>query len=199
MNQTLFKQVCTLIDDANSKDPNQESDGNKDWPKELLYSHRMADMLERFDPDSDDVIELAIRAQHIERWKSPRSDFPMNKKGYYQWRTQLYQFHADTLGKLMLEAGYDTSDIERAKLAVGKKNLKNNLDTQLLENISAMVFIEHYMLEFVENHPEYDEDKWITIILRTWNKMSEKGQEFALSGALKLPESLIPLIKKSIS
>ncbi len=199
MNQELFSQVCELIDSANAKDLNIENDGNKDWPKELLYTHRMADMLQRFAPDADDVIGLAIRAQHIERWKSPRSDYPMDKKGYYQWRTQLYQFHADTLAKLMLQAGYDSEKIERAKLAVGKKNLKNNPDTQLLENISALVFIEHYMLEFAEKHPEYDEDKWITIILRTWNKMSEQAQQFALSGDLILPEPLIPLIKKSIN
>ena len=159
----------------------------------------MADMLERYSPDADDVMKLAIQAQHIQRWQSPRNAYPMNKKGYHQWRTNLYQFHADTLATLMQTADYSKTDIDRAKQAVGKKSLKNNPDTQLLEDVSALVFIEYYMQAFVDKHPEYDEEKWISIILRTWNKVSETGQKFALSGALKLPEPLIPIITKAIS
>ena len=77
--------------------------------------------------------------------------------------------------------------------------MRTNPDTQLLEDVAALVFIEHYMLAFVTKHPEYDEEKWVSIILRTWNKMSQKGQQFALSGAVKLPESLVPLIQKAVS
>lgn len=199
MKNSMFEQVVELIKSANSEDPNQESDGEKSWPKELLYTHRMADMLERYSPDADDVMKLSIQAQHIQRWQSPRNAYPMNKKGYHQWRTNLYQFHADTLAALMQTAGYSETDIDRAKQAVGKKSLKNNPDTQLLEDVSALVFIEHYMQAFVDKHPEYDEEKWISIILRTWNKVSKTGQQFALSGALKLPEPLIPIITKAIS
>jgi len=199
MTQNKYEQVVELINSANGEDPNLDNDGHKDWPKELLYSHRMSDMLERYTPEADDVMKLAISAQHIQRWKSPRDAYPMNKKGYHQWRTNLYQFHADTLAELMQTAGYSEDDLFRARQAVGKKALRNNPDTQLLEDVSALVFIEHYMLAFVEKHPEYDEEKWISIILRTWNKVSEKGQKFALSGGIKLPESLLPLIEKAIS
>ncbi|MBE9525611.1 MAG: DUF4202 domain-containing protein [Proteobacteria bacterium] len=199
MSNSMFEQVVELIKSANSEDPNQESDGEKSWPKELLYTYRMADMLERYSPDADDVMKLAIQAQHIQRWQSPRNAYPMNKKGYHQWRTNLYQFHADTLATLMQTADYSKTDIDRAKQAVGKKSLKSNPDTQLLEDVSALVFIEYYMQAFVDKHPEYNEEKWISIILRTWNKVSETGQKFALSGALKLPEPLIPIITKAIS
>ncbi len=199
MAQTKFELAASLIAAANNQDPNQESDGNKNWPKELLYSHRMTDMLNRYAAESDEVMKLAISAQHIQRWKSPRSSFPMDKKGYHQWRTGLYQFHADTTGELMQQAGYSEEDISRAKLAVGKKSLKSNADTQLLEDVSALVFIEHYMLAFASKHPEYSEEKWIGIIQRTWRKMSETAQQFSLSGAIKLPEPLVPLIQKSIA
>ena len=199
MSNSMFEQVVELIKSANSEDPNQESDGEKSWPKELLYTHRMAGMLESYAHQADDVMKLAIQAQHIQRWKSPRDAYPMNKKGYHQWRTNLYQFHAETLADLMQTAGYSEVDIERAKQAVGKKALRNNPDTQLLEDVSALVFIEHYMQAFVDKHPEYDEAKWIDIIIRTWNKVSEEGQKFALSGKLKLPEPLIPLITKAVS
>lgn len=199
MTQEMFDKAKALIDAANSEDPNQEMFDGKDWPKELLYSRHMSDMLERFAPDTDDAMKLGIRAQHIQRWKSPRDAYPMDKKGYHQWRTNLYKFHADTVCALMKEAGYSEQDLERVNKAVGKKSLKTNPDTQLVEDIAALVFIEHYMQAFADKHPEYDEPKWITIILKTWNKMSEQGKQFALSGELKLPEPLIPLIQKSIS
>ena len=159
----------------------------------------MADMLERFAPDADDVMKIAIRGQHIQRWKSPRSNYPMDRTGYLKWRTDLYKFHADTTGELMAEAGYTAEDIERAKKAVGKKSIKSNPDTQLLEDVVDLVFIEHYMLAFAGKHPEYDEAKWIDIIQKTWKKMSEQGQQFALSGKITLPEPLVPLIQKALA
>ena len=199
MTQQKFDTAIKLIDAANSEDPNREISEGKDWPKELLYSHRMSDMQQRFAPEADDAMKLALRAQHIQRWKSPRSDYPMDRKGYHQWRTGLYSFHADTVGALLAKAGYDEAFIERVKQAVSKKSLKTNPDTQLLENVTALVFIEHYMLAFAEKHPEYDEQKWLEIIRKTWNKMSDQAQQFALAGHIKLPETLVPLIQKAVS
>lgn len=199
MTQPSFEKAVALMDAANSEDPNVETADGKEWPKELLYSHRMSDMLERFKPEADDVAKLAIRGQHIQRWKSPRTDYSMDRKGYHQWRTQLYKFHADQVAALMLEAGYDEAALERVKMAVGKKALKKNADTQLLEDIAGLVFIEHYMQAFADKHPEYDEAKWIDIIRKTWRKMSEDAHEFALSGKITLPEPLVPLIQKSVS
>ena len=200
MSANIFEKAKELINQANSEDPNKVVDSeNREWPKELLYSHHMSDMLERFAPESDNEMKLAIQAQHIQRWKSPRSDYPMNRKGYHQWRTALYTFHADTVAALMEQAGYVEDSLERVKQAVGKKALKKNPDTQLLENIAALVFIEHYMLEFAGKHPEYDEAKWIDIIRKTWRKMSPTAQEFALSGSIELPTTLIPLIQKALS
>jgi len=199
MPQQTYDKTVSLMDAANSEDPNIEMADGKEWPKELLYSHRMSDMLERYKPMADDVAKLAIRGQHIQRWKSPRDAYPMNRKGYHQWRTQLYTFHADAVAALMTEAGYDEASLERVKKAVGKKALKSNEDTQLLEDVASLVFIEHYMLAFAEKHPEYDEDKWIDIIRKTWRKMSEDAHEFALAGNITLPEPLIPLIQKSVA
>jgi len=197
--QQKFDKAIELYNAANSIDPNLEVSDGKDAPKELLYSQRMLDMINRFKPDADDVAKLSVAAQHIERWKSPRSDYPMNRKGYHLWRTNLYKFHADTAAKLLQEAGYDEAFIERVKLAIGKKNLKNNADTQILEDIAALTFIEHYMMAMYINFPQYDEEKWIDIIIRTWKKMSPEAQQFALSGSVKLPEELVPVIEKAIA
>ncbi|MDZ7804848.1 DUF4202 domain-containing protein [Thiohalophilus sp.] len=199
MSQALFEQAVELFDAANREDPNMDHDGEKEWPKELLYSYRMGDMIDRYAPDADDAVKLAVRAQHIQRWKSPRDAYPMDRKGYLKWRSDLYKFHAETAGELLAQAGYDEEFIERVKKAVAKRGLKSNPDTQLLEDVTDLVFIEHYMLAFANKHPEYSEEKWIDIIRKTWNKMSPEAQQFALAGNIQLPEPLVPLIQKAVA
>jgi hypothetical protein len=73
-----------------------------------------------------------------------------------------------------------------------------NPETQLMEDVVDLVFIEHYLAAFVAQHPEYDEAKWIQIIRRTWQKMSSRAHEFALSGKIRLPQELVPLILKAV-
>ena len=197
--QSTFEKSMALIDAANSEDPNRETADGKDWPKELLYSHRMTDMQQRFAPDADDAMKLAMRAQHIQRWKSRRDAYPMDRIGYLQWRKDLYKIQAQTAADLLAQAGYDEDVIERVRNAVAKKAIKENPDTQLLEDVTDLVFIEHYMLAFVGRHPDYDEEKWLDIIRKTWNKMSGRAQQFALSGSVKLPEPLVPLVQKAVA
>jgi len=197
--QSNLDRAMALIDAANREDPNQVTVDGKVWPKELLYSQRMSDMLQRYTPDADDAMKLAIHAQHVQRWKSPRDAYPMDRIGYLKWRKDLYQFHAQAAADLLTEAGYAEDVIDRVKLAVAKKGIKSNPDTQLLEDISALVFIEHYMLEFANKHPEYDEEKWLDIIRKTWKKMTDRAQQFALSGGITLPEPLVPLIQKAVA
>ena len=197
--QSTFEQSMALIDAANSEDPNRETADGKDWPKELLYSHRMTDMQQRFAPDADDAMKLAMRAQHIQRWKSRRDAYPMDRIGYLQWRKDLYKIQAQTAADLLAQAGYDEDVIERVRNAVAKMAIKENPDTQLLEDVTDLVFIEHYMLAFVGRHPDYDEEKWLDIIRKTWSKMSDRAQQFALSGSVKLPEPLVPLVQKAVA
>ncbi|HIO91632.1 MAG TPA: DUF4202 domain-containing protein [Leucothrix mucor] len=199
MSQSLFNKAVELFDAANSEDPNIEIVDGNEVPKELLYSQRMSNMIDAYMPDADDVAKLSVRAQHIQRWKSPRKDYPMNRKGYHLWRTNLYKFHSETAANFLKEAGYEEGFIERVKLAVAKKSLKTNSDTQIVEDVAALVFLQFYMLAFYQKFStEYDEDKWVDIILRTWKKMSPQAHEFALSEKLTLPESLVPLIQKAL-
>lgn len=198
MTNSLYQAAIAAFDKANSEDPNKEVVDGKEYPKELLYAQRMTEMQERFAPDASEAVKLACRAQHIQRWKSPRSDYPMDKKGYMLWRTNLYKFHAETAGRLMKEVGYDDAMIDRVKTIVGKKDLKTNPETQMMEDVVDLVFIEHYMLGFAAQKSDYDEAKWILIIKKTWDKMSESAHAFALAGKIKLPEALVPLILKAV-
>ena len=196
--QSSYETAVALIDAANNEDPNQETAEGKTWPKEALYAHRMSDMLARYAPEADDAMKLAIRAQHIQRWKSPRDAYPMDRIGYLKWRKDLYKFHANTACELLKQAGYNDAVLQRVNDAIAKRNITTNPDTQLLEDVAGLVFIEHYMQAFADKHPEYDEEKWLDIIRKTWKKMSAHAQQFALSGSLKLPEPLVPLIQKAV-
>ncbi|HTH95426.1 MAG TPA: DUF4202 domain-containing protein [Rhodocyclaceae bacterium] len=193
--QRRFEQAIHLFDAANATDPNLESGR----PKELLYAERMSEMLQRFAPDASEIVRLAVRAQHIKRWTVPRNTYPMTPVGYKQWRTGLYKFHADTAGTLMRDAGYDDASIAQVERIVAKKGIKTSDDTQLLEDVASLVFIEHYLVGFAAQHPEYDEAKWCDIIRKTWLKMSASARDFTLKGNIALPQALTPLILKAIA
>jgi hypothetical protein len=196
--QTLYQTAIAALDAANAEDPNTEMFEGKPYPKELLYAQRMSQMQQRFAPEASEAVKLAVRAQHIQRWKIPRSHYPMGKTGYLKWRTTLYKFHAETAGGIMQEVGYDKEMIACVKMIVSKRGLKTNSGTQMMEDVVDLVFLEHYLLGFAAQHPEYDEEKWIDIIKKTWRKMSPHAHEFALSSMIKLPETLVPLILKAV-
>jgi hypothetical protein len=181
MTHEYFHAAIAAFDQANMEDPNREMADGKEYPKELLYAQRMSEMLERYAPEASEAVKLAVRAQHIQRWKTPRSNYPMDKQGYLHW-----------------QAGYDEEMVARVKKIVGKKGLKVNPETQMMEDVVDLVFLEHYLTGFAAQHPEYDEAKWIPIIRKTWEKMSKRAHEFALSGKIKLPEALVPLILKAV-
>jgi len=193
--QKRFAATLAAFDVANAEDPNLD----EGQPKELLYAQRMSAMLARFAPNASEVARLAVRAQHIQRWQTPRASYPMDRQGYLQWRTGLYKFHAETAGRIMADNGYDAETIDQVKAAVGKKALKVNPDTQLLEDITDLVFLEHYLAGFAARHPDYDEAKWIEIIRKTWQKMSQQARDFVLAGKVSLPETARPLVLKAVA
>ncbi len=193
--QKRFEAAIAAFDAANAEDPNLD----EGQPKELRYARRMSDMLARYAPDASEAVQLAVRAQHIQRWKTPRSIYPLDRQGYLQWRTGLYRFHAETAGRILREVGYGEETVARVQAAVGKKGIKSNAETQLLEDVTDLVFLEHYLAGFATRHPDYDEAKWIDIIRKTWQKMSQEARAFVLAGKVSLPETAKPLILKAVS
>ena len=191
----LVQSTIQLIDHANAKDPNIEQDelGNP-IPKELLYSKRMSARLTLFSPQASDELQIAARAQHIERWTSPRSDFPEGRSGYKKWRANLGLFHANRASQLTLEAGLDEDSADRVKYLVQKRGLNNDTETQALEDVICLVFLEHYLDDFAVKHTE---EKLIAIIQKTWAKMTEQGHRSALS--LPYREEMLALIQKALA
>ncbi|SHJ00487.1 DUF4202 domain-containing protein [Pseudozobellia thermophila] len=181
------------FDAANSEDPNTETYQGKTYPKEVLYAMRMTEKLGQFAPDASDALKLTARCQHIRRWEIPRKSYEMNRAGYLRWRQELKRFHAQTATDILKEVGYDAETIEKVAFLLQKKQLKKNEETQTLEDVICLVFLEHYFEDFAQRHPE---DKLIDILKKTWQKMSKKGQEAALQ--LPLSEDTVRLVTKAI-
>lgn len=191
MNQ--LEKTLSAFDVANAQDPNTEIVNGQAVAKELIYSQRMTEHLNKFLPSASPELQLAARCQHICRWKIPRSDFPMDRQGYKKWRLDLAVFHGDTAGEIMHANGYDESTIQRVKDLLLKRSLKRDDEVQALEDVICLVFLEFYLEDFASKH---DEAKLIDIIQKTWNKMSTVGHAAALK--LPLSETMLALVTKAL-
>jgi hypothetical protein len=194
-----FDAAIDRFDAANAVDPRRERDVvGAEHPKELLYARRMSEMLERFAPDASETVRIAARCQHIRRWEIPRDSYPRTPEGYKAWRKQLMDFHAETAAGILREVGYDDDTVARVQALLRKERLKRDPETQLLEDVIGLVFLEHYLEDFVGGHSEYDEAKLADILRKTWLKMSPRGREAALT-LVKLPEALRPAVLRAVA
>jgi len=190
---TPFQNASAWIDAENAQDPNSEIYQSNSYPKELLYSNRMYERLMDFYPNASEAVQIASKAQHICRWKMPRESYPMDRVGYLKWREDLKKFHAQTTAEILERAGYSQEFIDRVSFLIEKKLLKKDAETQLLEDVICLVFLEYYFDAFVQKH---DREKMKNIILKTWNKMSENGHQEALK--INFSEANLQLIKEAL-
>jgi len=190
---TLFQNASVWIDAENAQDPNSETYQSKTYPKELLYSNRMYERLMDFYPNASEEVQIASKAQHICRWKIARESYPMDRVGYLKWREDLKKFHAKITAGILEKAGYSQEFIDRVSFLIEKKSLKKDAETQLLEDIICLVFLEYYLDPFVHKH---DTEKLKNIILKTWNKMSEAGHQVALK--INFSDANLQLIKEAL-
>ena len=195
---TKLKATITAIDEINSQDQNMISFEGVFYPKELIYGKQMSDCLEQHWPNSSETLQIAVRAQHIKRWHLKRSEFAQGKAGYYQWRIALGKYHAELTEKIMLEQGYSAELATETASILRKENLKNNANTQTLEDVACLVFLQYYFDDFAKKYTEKDnEAKIIRIIQKTWGKMSDKGHDIALT--MSFPDHLAKLIQKALA
>jgi len=194
-NKSKLQKTIELVDQANSQDPNLESYNGKEYPKELLYSLRMTEWLDKLDPDTSEELKVSARAQHIQRWLIPRNKYPFNREGYRKWRKELMDLHADKTADIMKKTGYSDESISRVKSLIRKEKFKTDPESQMLEDVVCLVFLENYFTDFSKEHKD-DEKKMNRIISKTWNKMSEKGRGLALD--LEIPAEARELIEKAL-
>jgi hypothetical protein len=165
-------RVLDLIDAANAKDPATAEWNGASAPRAWIYGRRMSAMLDAFQPDASELLRIAARAQHIERWTIPRQSYPEGRVAYLAWRKDLQRHHARRTAELMREAGYGEAEIARAGALLRKERLKYDADVQTLEDIVCLVFLSHEAPDFIARHPD---DKVRDILAKTARKMSARG------------------------
>lgn len=119
---------------------------------------------------------IAARAQHLRRWEVPRDSYPNGRIGYLKWRSDLKKFHAEKTAHLMHEMGYDNTAIERVKKIISKQGIKQDDDVQAIEDALCLVFLETQFTDVAAQ----ESDKIVSILQKTWQKMSPMGHQFAL-------------------
>ncbi|WP_077340771.1 DUF4202 domain-containing protein [Pseudocolwellia agarivorans] len=194
MTNSKLHSVFTAIDDINSEDPNTTLFNGKTQPKELLYGQYMTACINQYWPKANELLQIAVRAQHIKRWHLKRTEFDAGKAGYLKWRIEQGKFHAELTKNLMIEHGYSEEDAETTAKLLRKEKIKSNPDTQTLEDVACLVFLQHYFDEFAAKHTE---EKIIRILQLTWRKMSDQAHEIALK--LTLPDHLAALVGKALA
>ena len=180
--EARFHQVIKKFDDENRHDPNQIVINGTPRPRELVYAEWLTDWVLQLRPDASEALLLAARCQHICRWMIPRSSYPMTRAGYLRWREELKHFHAQKSAKILRQSGYPEEMIARVHALNLKKNLGQDEECQVLEDALCLVTLQHQLGELMK---KTEPEKMITILQKTWKKMSPAGRE----EALKLPFS----------
>lgn len=188
-----LQRAFDAFDAYNAKDPHTELSEGAAVPKELLYGRRMTKKLNEYNPTSPEYLQLAARCQHIGRWEIPRSSYPMDRKGYLQWRSAEKLHHVKIAEPILREIGYDQQVIEKVKFLLLKKELATNADTQLLEDVVCLVFIQYYLEDFAAQH---DDEKVIDILRKTIKKISPRCLEEA--SKLKISERMQGMLLQAV-
>ncbi|MDN6179926.1 MAG: DUF4202 domain-containing protein [Halomonas subglaciescola] len=189
-----FTQAFDAIDDLHRNDPQSvEIDGAAE-PKELVYARRMSAWLEYTHPAPADTLRLAVRAQHLQRWLVPRTEYPEGRVGYLTWRRDQSHQAGDTTAILMQQAGYSEGDAERASQIIRKQGLGRDEDVQTLEDCACLVFLENYFADFSRT---LERDRMIRIVQKTWRKMSPAARRLAL--ALPMSDASMALVNEALN
>ena len=187
-----LKEAFAQFDAYNATDQNQEVFEGKTCPKEVLYAERMTKKLNDYAPNAPEYMQLAVRCQHIGRWEIARNSYPMDRAGYLMWRSQLKLHHTKIAEPILKDCGYDAETIEKVKALLLKKQLHQNPDTQLIEDVICLVFVEFYLDDFAKQHSE---KKMVDILKKTLKKISPRGIEAALK--INMSEHVKELILKA--
>ena len=192
-----FVRAVALIDAVNALDPTPIVVRAIERPKELGHAELATEWVWRLREgeggEPSEALLLAARAHHIERWLVPRASYPDGRTGYLQWRTGLHRFHADRAAEILRESGYDDEAIEAVQRVIRKERPRANRDSQALEDVLCLVFLET-QLEL--DWERIDDDKMVEVLRKTWRKMSAAGRDAAL--ALDLPEHASTIVARAL-
>lgn len=175
---TKLEKAFELFDAFNKQDPGTISWDGVVYPAEYFYAVQLHNWVLKLEPAAGEMLLLASRSQHIGRWKVPRNSYPEGKSAYLRWRTDLAKYHAETAGQLMLQAGYSLEEVKPVQQIIRKEQLRSNPEVQVIENALCLVFLQFQYEDFIVKH---DDEKVITIIQKSWKKMTDPGRNAAMT------------------
>lgn len=194
MGRPEYDAALTEIDRAHALDPNKVPIDSEQVPYELHYARKMTSFLDRLEPEASETLRLAVRAQHFRRWEVPRGSYPMDRQGYFNWRTGLKKRQAEQAAQICRDCGYSDEDAARVAALIRKENMKQDDESQTLEDVACLVFLDDQFEAFQKEH---DENKLVSILKKTWGKMSNRGHELALQ--LPMTESARSLVGRAVA
>ncbi len=175
---TKLEKAFELFDAFNKQDPGTITWEGIAYPAEYFYAVQLHNWVLKLAPAAGEMLLLASRSQHIGRWKVPRNSYPEGKSAYLRWRTDLAKYHAETTGEFMLQAGYSVEEVKAVQQIIRKEQLRLNPEVQVIENALCLVFLQFQYEDFIAKH---DDKKVITIIKKSWAKMTEPGRDAAMN------------------
>ena len=186
MDDATLEQALAAIDAIHRQDPAGE---------ELAYADSIERWMARLVDGMTPLARLAARCQHLERWALPRSGFPMDRPGYLQWRIAVHRRQGERAEELVRAAGIDVETAGELRALVAKQRPQSGLG-QALEDAACLVFLDEQAADFIASK-DYDDDKVVAIVQKTWRKMSDRGHALALE--LPLSGRLGELVQRALA
>ncbi|KAM3071870.1 hypothetical protein ACMFMG_009724 [Clarireedia jacksonii] len=183
-----YEAAISLIDEAHAQDPNKIIINNSPIPYELHYARKMTHYLTQRCPSASPILRVAIRAQHFRRWEIPRASYPATKAGFLKKR------QADLASAICIGCNFTAEEAEAVAALIRKEDLKQNEETQVLEDVACLVFLDDQFEEFEKG---MEEEKMLGILRKTWAKMSEEGRRLALE--IGMSERNRGLVEKALA
>ena len=188
------QRTAAAIDAANEDDPDRVTFEGEERPLQQTLGRLAAGWVDRLDPSASSAQRLAARAHHLRRWERPRADYPEGRAGYLRWRTAAKKQHAEDLGALLREHGWDDETVEEAQRLTRKEGLGRVPAVQVHEDAVCLAFLAVQLDEAAELMG----DKTVGVLRRTAAKMSPQGLAHAAAlpltatGRALLEEALAP-------
>jgi len=172
-----FEATVAKIEAVLAEDPTMIEVAGEKRPLAPYHAARRAFWIEQLtDGKASEPLRIAARGQHLRRWEVPRGSYPEGRTGYLRWRTDLKKFHAEKTAEIMQAMGYGAEPIGRVKKIINKQGIKQDDEVQAMEDALCLVFLETQLVDVAEK----EADKIVSILQKTWKKMSPKGHALAL-------------------
>lgn len=194
METDAFGRAVAALNAVHDQDPQRRDHDGSERAVERVWCDSVAAWVQRLAPKASAALKLAAHAQHLERWRDPRSAWPAGRAGYLRWRKAQQRRHAERAEELLRAAGVEAQVIGRVQQLIRKQSLASDPEAALLEDAACLTFLELDLEAFADRHERADV---LRILGKTWLKMSPAGREAAL--ALSLPARSAQLIEEALA